>query len=385
MNIVELCTGYPPDRTGGAEQVVSCIRDGLVPRGHRVRIVTRYWGTRVPGPDITQIRTPKSEFRGYAGWTVQAVRTVSHIRPDLIHCHGLEGALVCIFTSNKRFPRMMHLHNSLSRERGYLKSITHIIGLCVLMLAIMRADLVVVPTQVVREDVFRHLGRTNRNKIIVLPNPVAQSESIPTEEFSRLKRELNANHRKVILYFGKVKRTKGLEDICKAYEMMQRKNEARLVVAGAPTATDTFLQQLKREYEDVVFTGFVPDPAPFYQVADLFCIYTTGFEGGETFGVALVDAMLNKVPIVCSDNPIFREVTGGNAMFAPPQNPGALASAFDKALSDLRPLALRAERAYEFATREYTQEIVSERLEKIYRRLIASRESFSADSPGASK
>lgn len=373
MNLVEVCTGYPPDRTGGAEQVVSCIREGLVPEGHRVRVVTRCWGTEISSPDIIQIRTPKSELSGYMSWALQASRRVSRINPDLIHCHGLEGAIVCILTKSRPFSRVVHVHNSLSRESGYRSSVVHWFGLWALELGIALADVVVVPTEVVKEDIKRHIHCINRSKIVVVPNPVAQSKPTSPEDLAKLRGQLSLGRRKVILYFGKVKRTKGLEDICKAYEIMRQKKDVALVISGAPTATDRFLEKLKATYGDVVFTGFVPNSAPFYQIADLFCIYTTGFEGGETFAIALAEAMFHRVPIVCADNPIFREVTGENAVFVEPRNVIALARAFDEAVAN--PLSLRpmVENGYEIAAKRYTPSLFLERIKTVYRAAVARK------------
>ena len=371
--MVEVCTGYPPDRVGGAERVVSCIREGLVPGGNRVVVLTRFWKRAVPDPGIIQVRTSRSELAGYVGWGWQAYRKVSEIRPDLLHCHGLEGAIVCILTKFKPFPRVMHVHNSLTRESGYLSSFVHRLGLWALELAILLADVVVVPTEVVKEDTKRHIRWVSPDKIRVLPNPVTQSPPPSAEELKAVKEQLGIGTRRAVVYFGKIKRTKGLEDLCEAYEMMRQKQNAALVIAGAPTATDRFLEGLKTKYRDVLFTGFVPDPEPYYRLADLFCIYTKGFEGGETFAISLAEALLKKVPVVCADNPIFREVTGGNAIFVSPADPHALAAALDDALSDPPSLAGMVQGGYEFASERYVPRVFVERTESIYREAIARK------------
>ena len=127
---------------------------------------------------------------------------------------------------------------------------------------------------------------------------------------------------------------------------------------------------MKGAYPDVVFTGFVEDPTIFYEIADLFCIYTAGFEGGETFAVALAQAMRQKVPVVCSDNPIFREVTRGLAIFAPSHDPGALSRAFAAALGDPEGARLMAEKAFHSAENEYSPGVFLARLQSLYSQLV---------------
>lgn len=47
----------------------------------------------------------------------------------------------------------------------------------------------------------------------------------------------------------------------------------------------------------------------------------------EGFGLPIIEAMACGCPVVASDIPVFREVTGGSAVFVPPQDPRALGQA----------------------------------------------------------
>lgn len=329
-----MCGGYPPDRKGGVETIVSVLCNLLSGRGYDCRVVTRRWSQTLVKPGVDQISTPEGEAKGYAMWAFKAIKRVASLRPDIIHCHGLEGAIVCSllrFSSAKTF---MHIHNSLSREAGFMKNLRHRLGYLVLREACITASAVICPTEVVKQDVIRHIPTIEQDKIRVVPNFAADPSPWAEDRIVEFRRQLNVASKRVLLYFGKVKRSKGIEEICEAYEMLPNKEDIALVVAGGATATERFLELLKARYPDVIFTGYVDDPSPYYQIADVFCIYTSGFEGGETFAISLAESMRYGVPVVCADNPIFREVTRGFAFFAPAKRPRILADRIQEAIRE---------------------------------------------------
>ena len=87
------------------------------------------------------------------------------------------------------------------------------------------------------------------------------------------------------------------------------------------------MTHLKETYPDVVFTGFVEDPVIFYQIADLFCIYTAGFEGGETFAVAL-GKRCGKRCLLFAQTTLFSMKSRRIRRYLPHHDPEALGQAF---------------------------------------------------------
>jgi len=369
VRVVQACTGYPPDRVGGVENVVRCIVSALPRSQFNTTVLTRLWRQKIVSALVTQLVTLPGEATGYFTWALSAATFVLGTRPDILHCHGLEGAVLCNTAKLGVGAKVMHVHNSLSREEHFLDSRMHRWGYELQANACKEADVVVCPTSVVRDDVLRQLPTIRSSDVVVIPNPVDVGGNYSMKELNSLRERWDLVGKKVILYFGKIKRSKGIEEICEAYEKLEPKNGIKLVVAGAPTTTGKFFTQLQRTYPDVVFTGFVKDPTIFYQIADLFCIYTAGFEGGETFAVALAQAMRQKVPVVCSDNPIFREVTRNAAIFVRPHDPGSLSEAFADAFADREALRLMAEHAFEVAENEYSPRVFGERVQSLYSRL----------------
>jgi alpha-1,3-rhamnosyl/mannosyltransferase len=83
--------------------------------------------------------------------------------------------------------------------------------------------------------------------------------------------------------------------------------------------------------------GYVEDSelAALYHQATLI-VFPTLYEG---FGLPAVEALWARTPLVCSDLPVLREVTGGAAVFAPPDRPDLFA---DRVVDVLTQPELRA-------------------------------------------
>ncbi len=113
---------------------------------------------------------------------------------------------------------------------------------------------------------------------------------------------------------------------------------------------------------------------------DVFCL-PSRWEG---FGNALLEAMHRGMPVVVSDLPVLREVTGGRALrFVAPGSASAWAQVI-RELSDLRPSFEASGRAMaDRARAEYTVERESRSVDLVLRRLIGGTRG-SADEDGAS-
>jgi|ADKI01.1.fsa_nt_gi hypothetical protein len=72
LRLVQVCTGYPPDRRGGIENIVKLLHETALQNSYESFVVTRYWNTTIDTRNIIQIRTPSNEIAGYATWAIRA-------------------------------------------------------------------------------------------------------------------------------------------------------------------------------------------------------------------------------------------------------------------------------------------------------------------------
>jgi len=110
---------------------------------------------------------------------------------------------------------------------------------------------------------------------------------------------------KTILYIGRLERRKGVKHLIKAfYELSIIDDRVRLVIAGdGPDRTK--LEQFVEMYElqsRVSFAGYVneQEKCRLLGEADVFCspaLY------GESFGIVLLEALAQQIPIVAGNNP----------------------------------------------------------------------------------
>jgi glycosyltransferase involved in cell wall biosynthesis len=197
-------------------------------------------------------------------------------------------------------------------------------------------------------------------KLRCIPNPVDTTVFGPPADGR------NNRARRQILYAGRVHPEKGVHLLVAAFAATAAKHpETSLHVVG-PTKTNQggggegYLLELQRLATGLSVTISGPEfdvatLAKIYQEADLFC-YPSLSEKGESFGVALVEAMSTGLPVVASglecfldfvedgDNGLTFDHRGGNAVVA-------LAQKLDEALDNWPRSLELGRRAHESAQR----------------------------------
>jgi phosphatidylinositol alpha-mannosyltransferase len=146
------------------------------------------------------------------------------------------------------------------------------------------------------------------------------------------------DHRRNILFLGRLEKRKGLPYLLEAYAILKRQMpDIRLIVVGGDggmrRACERYVEQ--NELDDVVFAGYVPDEElpRWYKTADVYCAPNTG---AESLGIVLLEAMAAGTPIVASDIEGFADVLteGREGVLVRPRDSEALSSALADVLSD---------------------------------------------------
>jgi phosphatidylinositol alpha-mannosyltransferase len=137
-----------------------------------------------------------------------------------------------------------------------------------------------------------------------------------------------------ILFIGRPEPRKGLPALLEAFQGLRRRlPDATLVLAG-PTPEELQALALRerrtpeRSLNGVTALGRVPHEVKLREIAaaQVLCAPSNG---GESFGIVLIEAMAAGLPVVASDIPGYRAVLaeGSAGVLVPPDNPSALENA----------------------------------------------------------
>jgi glycosyltransferase involved in cell wall biosynthesis len=174
------------------------------------------------------------------------------------------------------------------------------------------------------------LGGLDPTSIMVIYNPVSQGTRRAKRTSGLVPDWQGARAR--ILTVGQLKAEKNHALLLRAMAELPR-DDAKLMILGEGPLYDE-LQKLAKAIgisDRVIMPGFVLDPTPYYESADLF-VLSSDYEG---FGLVLVEALLAGLPIVSTDCPTGpREILAGGAYgtLVPCGDSSALAAAIGEAL-----------------------------------------------------
>lgn len=203
-----------------------------------------------------------------------------------------------------------------------------------------KADLVIVPSLAVKDDVERRLGLP-ADRVVVTPEG-CEPRFRPAA--ARTVAEVAARYRlppRYLLAVGVQDPRKNLTALLQAFARLRRHGEVdagvQLVLAGTQGRLAAPLARTVRTLgleSAVVLPGFIDDddlPA-VYSGAAVF-VFPSLYEG---FGLPVLEAMACGAPVVTSNAASMAEVAGGAAMLVDPRDVAGLAAAVAQALHDER-------------------------------------------------
>jgi len=173
-----------------------------------------------------------------------------------------------------------------------------------------------------------------------------------------------------ILWVARLDPQKGFPVMVRAFARLAGELEdLALVVAGDGRDREALGTLADADRARVAMLGSVPhaDLPAYHAAADVFASPATG---QESFGITLVEAMAAGLPVVASDIAGYREVLTHEVegLLVPPNDPGALASALRRVLTD-EGLASRLAAAGRRRAETFSWEAIVPRLEAIYDRV----------------
>jgi glycosyltransferase involved in cell wall biosynthesis len=219
---------------------------------------------------------------------------------DIIHLHGFRNFqnIFCYYYAKKHnIPYVMQAHGDLPYANQKVlikKAIDSIIGYRLLHDASK-----VIALNKTEADQYKKMG-VSENKIEIVSNGIdlLEYKCLPEKGHFRNKHHIH-NNEKIILYLGRIHKTKGIDMLVEAYsDLVKDLKESRLVIVGPD---DGHLSELKKQTDElgiedkVLFTGplFNRDKLTAYVDADVFV--TPKFSG---LPVTFIEACACGLPII---------------------------------------------------------------------------------------
>jgi len=357
--------------------------------GHEVVIVTYYKGRDVAGLTIRRtLPLPwhthyevgsshhKVAFDALLGLTTLGV--LLRRRPDVIHAHLHEGALIggvlgrlrgvpLVFDFQGSMTGEMVDHRFLRRDSALYRPLRR------LEWAIDRLPQAIITSSQHAVDVLTGEFGCGADRIFTVPDCVNADFFRPRRpedaaDVAALKASLGIPpDRPVVAYLGLLAEYQGTGLLLQAAaRLLQEMPDVHFLIMGYPGEAVYRQQAAQLGIADhVTFTGKVPyDEAPRYLALGDVAV-SPKISATEGSG-KLLNYMAMALPTAAFDTPVHREYLGEDGVYAPVGDAAALAAALRRLLTDGHAAAARGARLRARALAKYTWEQAGTQIQRIY-------------------
>lgn len=205
------------------------------------------------------------------------------------------------------------------------------------------------------------------SKVAIVPNAVDRNMKLDSRNSFKIRQKLGIHDKKIIGTISSLVSYEGLETLIRAVPLLDEDIQLVLVGDGEERRRLATLCRSLGVSSRVYFAGKQPvnKIQGWYSIFDVFVVPRTDHTVTRNVTpIKLLNALALGTPVVCSDLPALREVTGGYAKFVRPNSPAELADGICEAIK--APGALRAKKSW---LNERTWEANGRKLAKLYEEL----------------
>ncbi|NHV60331.1 MAG: glycosyltransferase [Candidatus Verstraetearchaeota archaeon] len=375
---------YPAWRFGGPVRVAYDISRKLADRGHLVTVYTTdikdensRGGTafkKVDGVNVFYFRNLSIYFAKKKIFITPSLIPAlkKNVRSfDIVHIHGNRTTLNPIFyhfLKKGSVPYVIQSHGGLP-SIGLSKNLYDLFfGYRLLK----DASKVVALTRIEAEQ-YRSMG-VPKEKIVIIPNGIDLSEYDELPPKGSFKKKFNISEdRKIILYLGRIHKTKGIDLLVRAYAHLKNEMKCRDVVLVIAGPDDGYLSEAKAlanslgVYNSVMFTGFISSEDKLKALVDAEVFVTPSFYG---FPMTFLEACTVGTPIVTTSLGDTLEWIDRNVGYVAQPTPRDLAEVIFRIISDDELRSRFSKNCTEIVKSEFAIEKVVEKIEKVYKDVV---------------
>ena len=316
MKILQISHSFNPcHEAGGVVKVAYEISRCLVERGHQVTVVTTDGCTQ----RLNVKKNTEVDLEGVRVWYFRNISNYlrikfkfatpyllpfylkKHIKDfDIIHIHEHRTILAVIvshYAKKFNIPYVIHGHGSISRETSG-KTLKKIFDICFGYSIIKGAARLIA---VSNEEATHYLQFTGKSEdIVILYNGLDTDNFKDLPKYGLFKEKYGIKG-KMVLFLGRINKTKGLDFAVKAFsDIAKELDDAILVIAGPDDGYKSDIERLIHELHmenKIQFVGYLDakDKVTAYVDSDPF-VHTALYMGGV--GLAPLEVILCRSPVV---------------------------------------------------------------------------------------
>lgn len=286
---------------------------------------------------------------------------------DIVHAHlekSILGALLLTWFYN--VPIILHEHGPITRQ-----GISHSFYRLLLRRLNRRCAAVISNSNAISDVIHKRTNIPNQ-KIIFIPNAVdLQRFQSDTEARARLRKQFCFTDTDIVIGFaGRFHEVKGIDCLVAAMRtLVQKDPRFKLALIGDGPLKESLQRQVQsmRLHNHIVFLGYQQDVSGCMNLFDIGCLPSRH----EAFGIAAIEMMSMKIPLICSSIEGLGEITEHNktALHLPTVTPEEIAQCILKLSRDPHLKETLRSNGFE-ASRSFGIERFIDRIEQVYRQTI---------------
>ncbi|MEO6902972.1 MAG: N-acetyl-alpha-D-glucosaminyl L-malate synthase BshA [Bacteroidia bacterium] len=299
---------------GGSGVVATELGKALAAKGHQIHFITYSQPVRLDFfsgnlfyHEVAVSDYPLFEYQPYElVLSSKLVDVVKYEKLDLLHVHyaiphasAAYMAKQILKSQGINIPFITTLHGTDITLVGKDPSFEPVITF-----AINQSNAVTAVSESLKRDTYINFPNV-KNDIKVIPNFICLEDYI--FENQKCKKKMYApNGEKILIHVSNFRKVKRVEDVLRIFDKVRKVLPAKLILVGdGPEKTN--MEKLCRELDmcnDIKFLGKIVNPENILAIADLFILPSET----ESFGLAALEAMASKVPVISTNSGGIPEV-----------------------------------------------------------------------------
>ena len=310
MNIGIVC--YPT--FGGSGVVATELGKALASKGHKVHFITYQQPVRLDifsenifYHEVKVSDYPLFDYQPYElVLTSKLVDVVKFEKLDILHVHyaiphasAAYMAQHILANEGITIPFITTLHGTDITLVGKDASFEPVITF-----AINESNAVTAVSESLKQDTYEHFDI--KRDIHVIPNFICLEQQVFNGSIDDLKKSFAPNGEKILIHVSNFREVKRVQDVIKIFDIVRKQTSAKLLMVGDGPERHK-MEELCRELhacDAIKFLGKVKDTERILAASDLFLLPSQT----ESFGLAALEAMAAKVPVISTNTGGLPEV-----------------------------------------------------------------------------